>query len=224
MDAKRFFDAVRWLSARSVAVAAAGVAMMVLAACSGSTTPQLIGSYPRYATPTPFVPAWRAYSTTLQIEVADVDTVAQQATQLAYSYGGYLVASQSWYQDGRLSTSLTLAVPGDQFDALRRSIILLGRLVDENLTSRPVPWPPYSELPQAVVSVTFSTPRPLVELPAPPILGWSPIQTFIQAFAVFARIFTVMIDVFIWIGVVAGPFVLMGLGLRWLVRRTRPPK
>jgi hypothetical protein len=40
---------------------------------------------------------------------------------------------------------------------------------------------------------------------------------------VFASIFTVLIDVVIWVLVVVGPFVLMGLGLRWLIRRIRRP-
>jgi hypothetical protein len=202
-----------------------GLLAGALAGCSGSATPRLIGSFPRYATPTPqsglrqILPPARAYSTTLEIEVADVDAAAQQAADLAHGYGGYLAASQSWYQDGRLHTSLTLAVPGSQFDALRRSVAALGRLINERLSSEPAPWQIYPAQPEAWIMVTFSPAQPLVELPALPNLGWSPARTFAQAFAVFTGIFTVMIDVLIWVGVVVGPFVLMGLGLRWLIRR-----
>lgn len=221
MNAKRNFGAVRWRLAKYVAVAAASLAMMALAGCSGSATPQLIGSYPRNSAPTPVMPAGRTYSTALQVEVPDVDAAAQQATQLAYSYGGYLAASQSWYQDNRLHTLLNLAVPGAQFDALRRSIAALGRLVDEHLTSQPVPWPPYSESPQAMVSVTFTTAQPASEWPGPPDSAWNPARVYGQAFAFFTGLFLVLIDVIIWVSVVAGPFVLMGLGLRWLIRRGR---
>jgi hypothetical protein len=195
-----------------------GLVAATLAGCSGSATPRLIGSYPRYATPTPFSPPARGYSTALEIEVADVNGAAQQAADLAYSYGGYLAASQSWYQDGGLHTSLTLAVPRSQFDALRRSVVALGRLINERLTSEPYPLQVYPP-PESIVTVTFSPSRPLLEVPALPDLGWNPAQTFAQAFAVFARFFTVLIDVIIWVSVVVGPFVLMGLGLRWLMRR-----
>ena len=211
MDAKRVIPALCLL------------AVAALAACSGSATPQLIGSYQRYGTPTPFVPLARVYNTNLEIEVSDVDLAAQQAARLAYDNGGYLVASQSWYQDGRWRTALTLSVPASQFDTLRRSLIALGRLLDERLASQPAPWPGYPAQPESIVSVTFSTAGPLVELPALPNLSWSPARTFAQAFGVFAGIFTVLIDVLIWVSVVAGPFVLMGLGLRWLMRRIRRP-
>jgi hypothetical protein len=199
------------------------LAVAALAACSGSATPQLISSYPRYGTPTPFAPRARVYNTSLEIEVADVDAAAQQAVRLAYDNGGYLVAAQSWYQDGRLRTALTLSVPASQFDTLRRSLIALGRLLDERLNSQPAPWPAFPAQPESIVSVTFSTAGPLAELPVLPSLGWSPARTFAQAFGVFASIFTVLVDVLIWVSVVIGPFVLMGLGLRWLIHRGRRP-
>src|SRR5438876_3522886 len=113
MDVKRFIPALCLL-------AVAG-----LAACSGSSTPQLIGSYPRYGMPTPFAPPLRVYNTNLEIEVADVDSAARHAARLAYDNGGYLVASQSWYQDGTLRAALTLSVPASQFDTLRRSLMAL---------------------------------------------------------------------------------------------------
>jgi hypothetical protein len=199
------------------------LASAALAACSGGATPQLIGSYPRFGTAAPYIAPSRVYSTRLDIAVSDVDFAAQQAARLAAGNGGHLVASQSWYQDERLHTLLTLAVPASQFDPLRQSLIALGQLVDEQLTSQPAPWPAYARLPEATISVTFSTYPPLPQAPALPNFGWSPVRTFAQAFAVFAGIFTVLIDVLIWVSVVVGPFVLMGLGLRWLVRRTRHP-
>jgi hypothetical protein len=48
------------------------------------------------------------------------------------------------------------------------------------------------------------------------------LTTFRAAFSVFAALFTYLVDILIWLTVVGGPFVLMGLGLRALVRRWRP--
>jgi hypothetical protein len=42
-----------------------------------------------------------------------------------------------------------------------------------------------------------------------------------RAWQVTASIFTFLLDGLIWIGVVAGPFVLIGLGILFLVRRAR---
>jgi len=199
------------------------LAGLVLAGCSGSATPQLISSYPRAGSGAPVAAPARVYNTSLDIEVTDVDAAAQQAARLAAGDGGYLVASQSWYQGDQQFTALTLSVPADEFDSLRRSLIDLGRLLDEQLTSQPAPWPPYAPPPQSIISVTFSSAPQRISLPTLPNLGWSPVDTFAQAFRVFASIFTVLIDVIIWITVVVGPFVLIGLGLLWLVRRMRRP-
>ena len=200
-----------------------GVVAAALAGCSGLATPRLIGSYPRYATPTPLVVALgRAYHTTLDVQVADVDAAARQAEQLAYQDGGYLVASQSWYQDGQFVTSLTLAVPASQFDALRGAVVALGRLVDERLVSEPAPWPADPPV-ESTVTVIFAPAAPAMALPGAPSPAWSPAGAFAQASAVFVFILTILIDVIIWVGVVVGPFALIGLALRWLLRRRRQP-
>ena len=194
-----------------------------LTACSPGATPQLIGSYPLYATPGPYAPLARIYNTSLDIEVADVDGAARQAIQFATQAGGYLIEAQSWYQAERRHTRLSLSVPPGQFDYVRGSLIGLGRLVDEQLTSQPAPYQIYPPPPESTIAVTFVSAQPWPTLPEPPNLGWSPARTFGQAFGVFAGIFTFLINVLIWVSVVVGPFVLMGLGLRWLVRRIRRP-
>jgi hypothetical protein len=211
------------MNAKRIILAPALLAAALLAGCSASVTPQLIGSYPRYATPTAFLPPARALGTTLEIEVTDVDAASQQAVQLAYNDAGYLAARQSWYEDGRLRSSLALGVPSAHFDDLRRALVSLGRLVNEHISSDPALPDGYPAEPQSLITVTFVTAPAVAQLPALPIGVWSPAQTFAHAFAVFASIFTVLVDVLIWVGVVVGPFVLIGLGLRWLVRRARPP-
>ena len=50
---------------------------------------------------------------------------------------------------------------------------------------------------------------------------WDPAVTFRTAFGVFLRIFQLLVDALIWIVVVAGPFVLMGVGLVVVLRRVR---
>jgi len=207
------------MHAKHFVIAIFALAGLALSACSGGATPQLISSYPRTGTVAPFAAPARVYNTSLAIEVSDVDWAAQEANRLAASDGGYLVASQSWYQENSRFTALTLSVPADQFNSLRRSLIDLGRLLSEQLTSQPAPWPPYGPPPQSIIYVTFSSAPQQVNLPSLPHLGWSPVDTFVQAFGVFAGIFTVLINVLIWILVVVGPFVLIGLGLRWLLRR-----
>jgi hypothetical protein len=66
-------------------------------------------------------------------------------------------------------------------------------------------------------------PATSVALPSLPSRGWNPAHTFEQAFGVFASIFIFLVDFGIWIAVIVGPFILMGLGARALVRRLRRP-
>lgn len=50
---------------------------------------------------------------------------------------------------------------------------------------------------------------------------WDPAATFRAAFGVFLQLFQLLIDALIWIVVVAGPFILMGVGLVAVLRRVR---
>ena len=211
------------MNAKRFAIGLCALMVAGLAACGPGTTPQLIGSYPLYPTPGPYLPPGRVYNTSLDIEVADVDGAARQATQFATQAGGYLIEAQSWYQAERRHTRLNLSVPPGQFDYVRGSLIGLGRVVDEQLTSQPAPYQIYPPPPESTIAVTFVAARAWPTLPEPPNLGWSPARTFAQAFDLLAGIITVLVDVLIWICVVIGPFVLLGLGLRWLARRSRPP-
>jgi hypothetical protein len=211
------------LNAKRTLLGLCALVAVGLAACSPGAAPQLISSYPLYGTPGPGAPPGRVYNTSLYIEVSDVDDAARQATRLAVGVGGYLVSAQSWSQDERPHTALVLAVPPSNFDGLRQSLIGLGRLLGEQLTSQPAPYPSEWPQPTSTISVTFAARPARPDWPALPSLGWSPARTFNQAFGVFAAIFTFLLNVLIWISVVVGPFVLMGLGLRWLVRRMRRP-
>ncbi len=204
-----------------------GLAVTALAACSGSATPQLIGAHPKGGQPTSIPPrtTWVAVSNAyLNLEVADPDAAARQATQEAYDLGGYPVSSQAWYQAGRRHITLTLAVPAAQFEAARNALLGLGRLLSESGSSDWVAggnglneWNTFSH-----ISVQFQPAYAPARLPSWPSFGWNPVRTFQSAFGVFASIFSFLVDGAIWITVVLGPFVLIALGLRALLRRTRP--
>ncbi len=207
------------------------VAALVLAACAGSATPQLIGSYPQGAD-TGVSESWSAptsalvvYTSYMEIETSDTDWAAERAKQYAYDHGGYLASSQSWYRDGRRHYTLTLAVPVARFESLRGDLLSLGALVNESVSGDLEPidsgengWNTYShitvQLRPAAASISFPSVTPG---------GWNPARTFEQAFGVFASVFTFLVDAAIWAAVVVGPFVLMGLGIRTLVRKWRKP-
>lgn len=196
--------------------------VLLLPACAGSATPQLIGSYPRevVATYAPPRNSVVVYDTYLKLLVADVGVAAEESETLAYSHGGYVSSSQSWYTDGQLHSTLALAVPVAAFDGLYGALLRLGTLEGERLTGSLQPggdgtaWNVY-----ATITVHLAPEARAWRWPTLPAIGWSPLSTFRAAFTVFAGIFTYMVDIVIWVTVVLGPFALMGLGLRAVIRR-----
>ncbi len=113
-------------------------------------------------------------------------------------------------------------MPASSAERLRRALSGLGQVVDQ--TS----WTDHSGcITCAEVSYIYLelTPRPpawVDEPPAPRNSDWSPAWTFQRAWQVTAGIFTFLLDGLIWIAVVAGPFVLIGLGILYLVRAPAP--
>ena len=206
---------------------AVGLSALALAGCSGSATPQLIGAHPKAGQPT-YIPTrtdYLAVSTAhLSLEASDPDAAARRATQLAYDLGGYRVGSQTWYAAEDKHVTLTLAVPVPQFEAARNALRGLGRLLSESVSGEVViagdgrnEWNTFSHL-----VVQFQPPYVPSRLPAWPSLGWNPLRTLQSAFDVSFSIFSFLIDAAIWIAVILGPFVLLGLGLRRLFQRMRP--
>jgi hypothetical protein len=207
---------------------------LLLAACAGSG-PRLIGSAPREASggsAPEYAPRYApapanllvVYNAALTLEVADTDAAARRAAQIAYDRGGYLVSSQSWFQNERKYSTLTLAVPVAQFETARRALLDLGRLVSETVSGdlRSTggginEWNTFSHITLQL------RPAAVFVLPPIPDSGWSPGRTARQAFAVFASAFTFLLDLLIWVVVVVGPFVLMALGVRALLRRAHRP-
>lgn len=204
---------IRW----PISLILIGLAFGVAACSASGAAPQLIGAYPK-TTSAPSPPNI-IYNSSLTLEVYDTAYTADQVSQIAYNYGGYLTDSETWSVGDDQYFTLTLAVPATQFSGAREAILKLGTLTNEIVSSDWAysgRWEAYSTL-----TVSVRPARPTVPRPAPFTIGWNPIRTFASAFGMFARLFTFLVDVVIWVAVVAGPFVLMGLGLRAVVQRLR---
>lgn len=196
--------------------------VLLLVGCTSAAIPQQIAAQPKEA-PIPIAPShvsivYRAY---IELQVSNIDRAAERATQLAYENGGYLVSSQSWYVDGRKNTTVELAVPTSNFENLRRSLLSLGRLVSENVSGDLVETGYFNQTPYSQITLQFRTST----LHPPPInidnTGWNPAQTFQRALSVFISIFGFLMDILIWVVVVAGPFVLIALGVTAIIKRMR---
>ncbi|MCU0485235.1 MAG: DUF4349 domain-containing protein [Anaerolineales bacterium] len=195
-----------------------------LSACTG-TQPKLIGAYSSAVEPKPLAELPRGeslpgvqftYEAWITLKVSQVTSTAERAVDLASLHGGYLENSSSLLQDGRTHITLVLAVPAAGFDALREDLIDLGKLENEQVSSDwtrgDLGWPNYSHItltlePRAAATITWPKTR------------WNPAETFRQALDVFVSIFGFLADLLIWAVVVAGPFVLIALGLRLLWRK-----
>jgi hypothetical protein len=194
---------------------------LILTAC-GQSTPEMIASYPSSPANQPKLinnPAQIVYNAYIELEVANVDTAAERAQGQAYNYGGYLVSSQSWSQDGKKYTTLVLAVPVPSFDRLREALLKLGTLKNESVTGELVSYgyggqPNYSQ-------ITLHLKPRASGWPTVSIRGWDPGATISQAFEVFITIFGFLVDVLLWLVIVIGPFALIGWGGWALARRLR---
>jgi hypothetical protein len=198
---------------------------ITLGACSASGAPQRIASYPKGQTgfPASFVYDETIYNAYIVLDVTDSHWVTDRAYGLVYRYGGYLVSSQSWEQEGDQYSILVIAVPPSQFDELYDDLANLGRVVEKRISSDYLSQGQSSHAVYTQVVVKIQS-RAHPFTPALP-LGWNPGYTLHQAFLVFLNIFGFLMDILIWLVVVAGPFVLIAWGVRWVVRRKNtPPK
>ncbi len=199
-----------------------GMLLLSLAACSGASNPQLIAAYPSKANPMnpPASDEQFVYDAFMEMEVWNPEAAAERSEERAYDYGGYLVSAQSWTQAGQKHISLVLAVPAPNYEALHQVIQDLGTLQNEHVSGQWVSsrygsdWSVYSE-----ITVTFhpkSSGRPVIAA-----TGWNPVHTLERAGRVFVTIFSFLVDILIWVTVLVGPFILMGLGLRVIIRKLR---
>ena len=142
--------------------------------------------------------------------------VAGRAEDLVESYRGYRVDGQPYSCSTGKGYTLVLAVPGEHFEVVLKSLRRLGR-VEYETTWREGP-PGYRDGWARVVLEL----RPSARAAWPrPENNWNPVTTFLSALRVAFLIFRVLVDVLIWVLVVAGPFAFVWLGLRALQRRLR---
>lgn len=198
---------------------------IALAACSGSATPQLIGAYPGDVVTTYSPPPGQTVVTSdayMRLRVADVEVAGRQAEELVNDHGGYVASTTGWYVSDRLHLTLTLAVPEATYTSLHDALRSLGKYETGQIHTT------HSYANDGNLGMHFSTltlnlapAERAWRLPRLPSFGWSPLTTFRAAFGVFAGIAIFVIDLAIWLVVIVGPFVLLGLVLRALIRRWR---
>jgi hypothetical protein len=189
-----------------------------MASCSGGNTPRQIAAYPQ-STSYPRPGFTRVYDSSLELEVVDVDEAEDRATFLAYQAGGWVLDSYYWQQGGCRGTMLVLAVPTSRSAAVWQDLLDLGTPLQEQRSNRVI----------STVGEDLNTPAYITiqlqerdgKLPACPTFGWCPPHTLDKAWYVFTSIFSFLLDMLIWIAVLLGLFVLIGVGLWALVRRIR---
>ena len=205
------------------------VLALLLAGCApGSAT--MIASYPQNID-SPSLPEATALnnSSRLSLEVDDVPYATDQAIDLAQRYGGWVVDRDCRGEGADQVANLVLAVPASSSERLRQALSGLGQVVDQATWTQDRGCATCAEVSYIYLALS---PHPSTWSnvpPAPPDTpshdqNWIPAWTFQRAWQVTASIFTFLLDGLIWIAVVAGPFVLIGLGILVLVRRARHKK
>lgn len=194
----------------------------LLVACSNADGPEQIASYPKdepIAIHPRNLETNVIYNATLDLQVSDVEHAAERAKEIAFDHHGYLVSAQSWYRDGEKHTTVVLAVPAFGFDAARSELLRLGSLVGEWVSSELISanvneWDTYSHI--TIYLHHKGSTLPEISLPK-----WRPVRTFEKAWDVFISIFGFLLDIVIWVTVVAGPFLLIGWVIQRLIQWTR---
>ncbi len=114
-------------------------------------------------------------------------------------------------------------MPSYNFESLRNELINLGQVINENMSGKPANPPPYDRyIEYSQITLQLRSTKYYISPVEPP--GWDPMRTLRNAFSVFLSIFGFIADILIWILVVAGPFLLIGLGIGAILRQRRKSK
>ena len=190
------------------------LALILLAtACDGTQLPRVIARYPQGDAGQQgqvAAPSFAVTEARVELSVPDISRAAAEVADLAAAYGGTLLDEQRWRSRGAYHASITLLLPVYRFDAFLRGLQEVGEVQSQRLTESGA----YGRRDTHVTVL-------LHEETASQRDGWDPALTFSKAFAVFLGLFQTMVDGLIWVVVVAGPFVLMALGLLVALRRVR---
>jgi hypothetical protein len=195
-----------------------------LGACSSVSGPEQIAFYPKEE-PIANYPRMPenvvVYSATLDLEVSSVERAVEHAKEIAYEQSGYLLSAQSWYRDGEKHSTLVLAVPVHRFDSTREDLLRLGTLVGEWISSELVS--PGNRGQDAFSQIILYLHPSESDFPEISFSQWHPVHTFQKAWQVLTLIFGFLLDVLIWVAVVVGPFILIGLGLKKIIQWWQKP-
>jgi hypothetical protein len=199
---------------------------LILTACASSDSPRRIAAFPAGDGPDVeerFLPLPDRdriiYNADMELEVSDPDAAAGRVKDLADEFGGYLVSSSAWRQDGDRYYRLVIAVPAVYFEQLHDRYLDLGKLKRESVWGDPPPYGLSGMHNYSTITLQL-LPKPGA-WPEVQIGAWDPGRTFQQAFTVFLTIFGFVMDILIWLVVVAGPPVLLGYLVWWIIRAMR---
>jgi hypothetical protein len=197
---------------------------LTLVAC-GAATPQFIGSSPQtgqtYNSPPlinndgPAQPHLQIdYNAALEIEVANPNWAIASVRAVAENYGGYLITSESWRDNGNDYASVTIAVPVSNFEAARARLKSLGEVRSESVSGQiHDQGPTYLNELQTYSNITVTL--------TPQSANWGKrLGSFLGGLA----------TVLFWIVVIVTPIALMLVGLatcvnalaNWIDRRGKP--
>ncbi len=201
----------------------------LLSACSGSDLPMLIAAEMMGGgsiTPFPLLtspPTTVIYTTTIDLEVNQVDKANSRVREITYQQGGYVTDSKIWDQDGEKHAMLLLVVAAYRFETVRSELLRLGTVKNERLSGTLVKPDEYPQQDYTHILV-FLHPKIRTGFEFDRF-DWRPFHTLAQAWDVFLSIFGFILDVAIWLVVVLGPFALIGWGIRaFILRRRKPDK
>ncbi len=219
---------------------------------------------------------------TLELLVPDSQVALARVTQLTADLGGYIISSQTWYQDSFMFASLRLGVPSTEFERalinlrglalqvvredaqgqdvsaeyvdlqsqltnleataarvrafledakdVEESLRISQQLADlesqiEKVKGQMRFYEGRSAFSTVTVLITPQYPTPTPTLTPTPTAtptampAWNPGTTFNEASGKLVGVSQGLADVLIWLVVLGGPFILVGLGAVLLLRR-----
>jgi hypothetical protein len=197
--------------------------LILLAGCSANGDADMIGSYPDQTEDDSTYDTLPAnslivYHAQVDLEVSSVDYAVDRIQGYAGKYGGYTTYIYRWYQDGDEHATVIVSVPSINYEALHDRIIRLGDLEEETIIGELKSGSYRSGSQIEMSTLTIHLAQKGWSRPSS-TSGWRPLETFSDAFEVAGVIFRFLIDVLIWVAVIAGPFALFGWGIRQIARR-----
>jgi len=195
------------------------LSLVSMAGCASGSTPVQIASYPKAGEPASPARGAIVYEAFFVLEVDDLSRAAWEIARLAYASGGYVVSDAPASPEVGGHTRIVIAVPTYRYEEARRGLLRLGDLTSErSLGQTRTTGDHASSFSRLTIELYPKRVYPYAYRPT----GWDPGRTFERALAVSVAIFRFGVDALIWLLVVAGPFFLVGWGIRRLLKKLPP--